>query len=120
MNLSMAAPRCVSRHRHQVSRSFQGDFVKPLKRFLQHRAGQFQTLTQAFTQTCAQCVQARFSRSKATITILVDLPFNSFFKTEKSVLPSDAGTTISPSMIADEALIRKASLATVLERFVQS
>jgi hypothetical protein len=31
----------------------------------------------------------------------VDLPFSSFCKTEKSVVPSAAGTTISRSMIAN-------------------
>jgi hypothetical protein len=38
------------------------------------------------------------------MTILVDLPFSSICKTEKSVVPFAAGTTISPSMIAEAAL----------------
>jgi hypothetical protein len=46
----------------------------------------------------------------------VDLPLSSFYSTEKSVVPSAAGTTISPSMIAELALIRKASLAIFLSR----
>jgi hypothetical protein len=39
---------------------------------------------------------------------------SSFCSTEKSVVPSAAGTTTSPSMIADEALIRNASCAIFL------
>jgi hypothetical protein len=35
------------------------------------------------------------------MTILVDRPSSSFCKTEKSVVPSAAGATTSPSMIAD-------------------
>jgi hypothetical protein len=51
---------------------------------------------------------------------LSDFPLSSFCKTEKSVVPSAAGTTTSPSMIAEEALIRNASFATFLKRPVQS
>jgi hypothetical protein len=40
---------------------------------------------------------------------LVGLARSSFCRTEKSVLPSAAGTTTSPSMMAEAALIRKAS-----------
>jgi hypothetical protein len=46
--------------------------------------------------------------------MLVDLPLSSFCSTEKSVVPA-GGTTISPSMIAELALIRKASLAIFLK-----
>ena len=54
------------------------------------------------------------------MTILVDLPFSSFCRTEKSVVPSSAGTTISPSMIAEPAAMCQASSATFLKRLVQS
>ena len=40
------------------------------------------------------------------MTIFVALPFGSFCKTEKSVVPSVAGTTTSPSMMAEPALQR--------------
>src|SRR3981081_800902 len=46
----------------------------------------------------------------------VDLPFSSFCSTEKSVVPSAAGTTTSPSRMAEAALIRKASSAIFLHR----
>jgi hypothetical protein len=59
-------------------------------------------------------------RSNATRMMLFDLPFISFWRTEKSVLPSAAGTTISPSMIAEPALICQASCETFLKRWVQS
>ena len=52
--------------------------------------------------------------------MLVDLPLSSFCSTENSVVPSGGGTTISPSMIAELALIRKASLAIFLKSRVQS
>ncbi|MGY4372672.1 hypothetical protein ACVWZ3_000311 [Bradyrhizobium sp. i1.3.6] len=45
---------------------------------------------------------------------------SSFCSTEKSVVPSAAGTTISPSMTAELALICQASWATFLKRCVQS
>jgi hypothetical protein len=45
------------------------------------------------------------------------LPFNSFCNTEKSVVPSAAGATTSPSMIADPALICQASSAIFLNRY---
>jgi hypothetical protein len=38
-------------------------------------------------------------------TMLFDLSLSSFCSTEKSVLPSAAGTTISPSMMAEPALM---------------
>jgi len=56
-------------------------------------------------------------RAKATSTILLDLPFSPFCSTEKSVVPSAAGTTISPSMIADPALMCQALSATFLKRW---
>lgn len=40
------------------------------------------------------------------MTIFVAFPFGSFCKTEKSVVPSVAGTTTSPSMMAEPALQR--------------
>jgi len=43
------------------------------------------------------------SKMKATITILLEPPLSSFCYTEKSVVPSFAGITTSPSMIADPA-----------------
>jgi hypothetical protein len=52
--------------------------------------------------------------------MLVDLPFSSFCRTEKSVVPSAAGTTISPSMMAEPAAMCQASAATFLKRLVQS
>jgi len=52
--------------------------------------------------------------------MLVDLPLSSFCRTEKSVVPSAAGTTISPSMTAEPALMCQASWATFLKRCVQS
>ena len=61
----------------------------------------------------------RYSKSNATIAILSDFPLSSFCSTEKSVVPSAAGAT-SPSLIADEALIRNASCAIFLKRLVQS
>jgi hypothetical protein len=54
------------------------------------------------------------------MTILVDRPFSSFCKTEKSVVPSAVGTTTSPSMIAEPALTCQASSATLRKRLVQS
>ena len=51
---------------------------------------------------------------------LVDLPLSSFCSTEKSVVPSAAGTTTSPSMIAEPALMCQASAAIFLKRLVQS
>jgi hypothetical protein len=54
----------------------------------------------------SQIVAVEIERSKATSTIFLDLPFSSFCNTEKSVVPSAAGTTISPSIIAENALIR--------------
>jgi len=42
-------------------------------------------------------------------TILVDLPFNSFWSTAKSVRPSANGTTTSPSTMAEPASISAAS-----------
>jgi hypothetical protein len=54
------------------------------------------------------------------MTILVERPFSSFCNTEKSVVPSAAGTTISPSMIAEPALMCQASSAIFLKRLVQS
>jgi hypothetical protein len=45
------------------------------------------------------------------MTIFVDRPFNSFCKTEKSVVPSAAGATTSPSMIAEPAPMCQASEA---------
>jgi hypothetical protein len=62
----------------------------------------------------------RYSRSNATRTMFFDDPLSSFCSTEKSVLPSTAGTTTSPSMTADAALICHASCATFLKRRVQS
>jgi hypothetical protein len=53
------------------------------------------------------------------MTILVDCPLSSFCRTEKSVVPSAAGTTISPSMIAEAALMCQASCETFLNRWVQ-
>jgi hypothetical protein len=46
---------------------------------------------------------------------LAELPFSSFCNTEKSVVPSAAGTTISPSMIAELDLMCQAFSATLLE-----
>jgi hypothetical protein len=40
------------------------------------------------------------------MTILSDFPRSWFCSTEKSVLPSAAGAAISPSMMAELALIR--------------
>jgi hypothetical protein len=54
------------------------------------------------------------------MAILSDFPLSSFCNTEKSVVPSVAGTTTSPSTIAEEALIRNASFAIFLNRLVQS
>ena len=54
------------------------------------------------------------------MTILLDRPFSSFCSTEKSVVPSAAGTTTSPSMIAEPALMCQASSAIFLKRLVQS
>jgi hypothetical protein len=48
------------------------------------------------------------------------VPFNSFCRTEKSVVPSLAGATASPSMIADPVQICHASSAIFLNRVVQS
>jgi hypothetical protein len=62
----------------------------------------------------------RYIKSKATMTIFVDPPFSSFCNTEKSVVPSVAGTTTSPSMIAEPALMCQASSAIFLKRLVQS
>ena len=62
----------------------------------------------------------RYRRSKAIITISVDLPFNSLCNTEKSVGPSVAGATTSPSMIADPELMCQASSEIFLNRLVQS
>jgi hypothetical protein len=56
----------------------------------------------------------------STITIFVDRPLSSFCRTEKSVVPSSAGTTTSPSMIADPALMCQASDAIFRKRLVQS
>src|SRR5438309_11317628 len=49
------------------------------------------------------------------MTRRLDLPRSSFCSTEKSVVPSAAGTTISPSTMALPALIRWASAAILLE-----
>src|SRR5882724_5919523 len=49
-----------------------------------------------------------------------DRPLSSFCNTEKSVVPSTAGTTTSPSMIADPALMLQASAAIFRKRLVQS
>jgi hypothetical protein len=54
------------------------------------------------------------------MTIFVDRPFNSFCKTEKSVVPSAADATTSPSMIAEPAPMCQASEAIFLKRWVQS
>lgn len=54
------------------------------------------------------------------MTRLSALPVRLFCSVAKSVLPPLAGTTISPSMIADLALIRSASCATFRKRLVQS
>jgi hypothetical protein len=54
------------------------------------------------------------------MTIFVDWPLSSFCSTEKSVVPSTAGTTISPSTMADAALMCQASWETFLKRCVQS
>jgi len=53
------------------------------------------------------------------MTILVERPFSSFCNTEKSVVPSAADTTTSPSMIAELALTCQASSAIFLKRLVQ-
>jgi len=58
--------------------------------------------------------------AKATITIFLDCPLSSFCKTEKSVVPSSAGITTSPSMIADPAFMCQASVAIFRKRLVQS
>src|ERR1700675_4106840 len=50
-----------------------------------------------------EVVAVEYSKSKATITIFLDRPVSSFCNTEKSVVPSSAGTTTSPSIIADLA-----------------
>ena len=62
----------------------------------------------------------RYSRSKATSTIVSELPFNSFCRTEKSVVPSSAGATTSPSMTALPVPMCQASAAIFLNRWVQS
>jgi hypothetical protein len=49
--------------------------------------------------------------------MLVDLPFNSFCNTEKSVVPSAAGTTISPSMIAEARADVPSLVGDLLETF---
>jgi len=67
-----------------------------------------------------QVAAFRYRRSNATRTILVDLPLSSFCSTEKSVVPSAAGTTISPSITAEAALMCQASCAAFLKRCVQS
>jgi hypothetical protein len=51
---------------------------------------------------------------------LRERPLSSFCSIEKSVVPSAAGTTISPSMMALPASICQASAATFLKRLVQS
>jgi hypothetical protein len=48
--------------------------------------------------------------------MLVDLPLSSFCRTEKSVVPSAAGTTISPSRTVELALMRQAPWTTFLKR----
>jgi hypothetical protein len=53
------------------------------------------------------------------MAIFVDWPLSSFCSTEKSVVPSAAGTTISPSITADAALMCQASWETFLKRCVQ-
>jgi hypothetical protein len=68
----------------------------------------------------SELAAVQIERSKATRTMLVDLPLSSFCRTEKSVVPSPAGTTISPSTTAVLALMRQASWATFLKRCVQS
>jgi hypothetical protein len=40
--------------------------------------------------------------------MLADLPLSWFCRSEKSVVPSAAGATTSPSRIAEAALIKKA------------
>jgi hypothetical protein len=52
--------------------------------------------------------------------MLLDRPLSSFCRSEKSVVPLEAGTTISPSMIAEPALMCQASCATFLKPWVQS
>jgi len=42
-----------------------------------------------------QLVSVEIKQIESTITILVDRPFSSFCNTEKSVVPSAAGTTTS-------------------------
>jgi hypothetical protein len=54
------------------------------------------------------------------MAIFSDFPLSSFCSTEKWVVPSAAGTTTSPSMIAEDALIRNASFAIFRNRLVQS
>jgi hypothetical protein len=52
--------------------------------------------------------------------MLADLPLSWFCRIEKSVVPSAAGATTSPSRIAEAALIRNASSAIFLKRRAQS
>ena len=67
-----------------------------------------------------QVVTVEVKQMKATITILLEPPLSSFCYTEKSVVPSFAGITTSPSMIADPAPMCHASAAIFLKRLVQS
>ena len=53
-------------------------------------------------------------------TILVEVPLSSFCNTEKSVAPLVAGTTTSPSMIAEPALMCQASSTILRKWLVQS
>ena len=54
------------------------------------------------------------------MTIFLDRPFSSFWSTAKSVVPSIAGATTSPSMIAEPALMSQASAVIFRKRLVQS
>ena len=68
----------------------------------------------------SQVMAVQKSRSKATSTILVDRPFNSFCSTEKSLTPLADGTAPSPSRMAEPASICEASDAIFRKRLVQS
>jgi hypothetical protein len=68
----------------------------------------------------AQVVAVEIEQVEGHHHDVVGLVFSWFCNTEKSVVPSAAGTTISPSMMAEEAGIRKASPATFLKCRVQS
>jgi hypothetical protein len=75
-----------------------------------------------FFSSALRSIKGSFRTSyafKPPMAILSDFPLSSFCNTEKSV-PSVAGTTTSPSTIAEEALIRNASFAIFLNRLVQS